>query len=298
MSEDFPRMLVVTFQHPCPYFDDSYAVNSVNVGPYGDAIMQELIPEIEKRFRCIAQPYARVLTGGSTGGWESLALQVWHPDFFGGTWSFAPDPVDFRNVEGINIYEDENAFYKVHLSAQHAVRVPIANTRNTLGEVQFTSRQRNYYELVMGTKGRSGEQLDIWSAVFGPLGEDGYFKPLFDKRTGEIDPEVALYWKENYDIRHYLETNWESVGPKLVGKLHIIAGDMDNFYLNVGCYYLEEFLESTTDPYYEGSFTFGARGSHGYRPEELSGLKLYRVMAVHITENAPPGENTGSWKYR
>lgn len=298
VSEDFPRMLVVTFQHPCPYFDDSYAVNSVNVGPYGDAIMQELIPEIEKRFRCIAQPYARVLTGGSTGGWESLALQVWHPDFFGGTWSFAPDPVDFRNVEGINIYEDENAFYKVHIRAQHAIRVPIANTRNTLGEVQFTSRQRNYYELVMGTKGRSGEQLDIWSAVFGPLGEDGYFKPLFDKRTGEIDPEVALYWKENYDIRHYLETNWESVGPKLVGKLHIIAGDMDNFYLNVGCYYLEEFLESTTDPYYEGSFTFGARGSHGYRPEELSGFKLYRVIADHITANAPPGENTGSWKYR
>ncbi len=298
VSEDFPRMLVVTFQHPCPYFDDSYAVNSVNVGPYGDAIMQELIPEIERRFRCIAQPYARVLTGGSTGGWESLALQVWHPDFFGGTWSFAPDPVDFRNVEGINIYEDENAFYKVHVRAQHSIRVPTANTRNTLGEVQFTSKQRNYYELVMGTKGRSGEQLDIWSAVFGPVGEDGYFKPLFDKRTGEIDPEVALYWKENYDIRHYLEANWESVGPKLTGKLHIIAGDMDNFYLNVGCYYLEEFLESTTDPYYEGSFTFGARGSHGYRPEELSGLKLYRVMADHITENAPPGENTGSWKYR
>ncbi len=293
-SEDFPRMLVVTFQHPCPYYDDSYAVNSVNVGPYGDAIMQELIPEVERRFRCIRKPYARVLTGGSTGGWESLALQVWHPDFFGGTWSFAPDPVDFRNVEGINIYEDRNAFYKEHEWA----RVPIANTRNTLGEVRFTSRQRNYFELVMGTKGRSGEQLDIWSAVYGPLGDDGYFKPLFNKRTGDIDPEVAQYWKENYDIRHYLETNWSTVGEKLVGKLHIICGDMDNFYLNVGCYYLEEFLESTTDPYYDGSFTFGARGGHGYRPEELSGLRLYRVMADHITKHAPPGEDTSSWKYR
>ena len=298
MAEDFPRMLVVTFQHPCPYFDDSYAVNSVNVGPYGDAIMQELIPEIEKRFRCIRKPYARVLTGGSTGGWESLALQVWHPDFFGGTWSFAPDPVDFRNVEGINIYEDRNAFYKEHIRAQTTIRVPIANTRNWRGEVQFTSRQRNYYELVCGTKGRSGEQLDIWSAVFGPLGDDGYFKPLFDKKTGEMDQEVAEYWKENYDIRHYLETNWSTVGPKLVGKIHIICGDMDNFYLNVGCYYLEEFLESTTDPHYAGSFTFGARGGHGYRPESMSGLRLYRIMADHITNNAPSGEDTERWKYR
>lgn len=298
VSQNFPRMLVVTFQHPCPYFDDSYAVNSVNVGPFGDAIMQELIPEIERRFRCIPKPYARVLTGGSTGGWESLALQVWYPDFFGGTWSFAPDPVDFRNVEGINIYQDTNAFYKVHMQAGIPVRVPIANTRNTMGEVQFTSRQRNHYELVSGTKGRSGEQLDIWSAVFGPLGEDGYFKPLFDKRTGEIDPEVAQYWKENYDIRHYLETNWETVGPKLVGKIHIICGDMDNFYLNVGCYYLEQFLASTTDPYYEGSFTFGPRGGHGWRPETMSRLNLYRIMADHITRNAPPEEDTRSWKYR
>jgi hypothetical protein len=133
--------------------------------------------------------------------------------------------------------------------------------------------------------------------VFGPLGEDGYFKPLFDKYTGEVDPEVARYWLENYDIRHYLETNWAEVGPKLVGKLHIIAGDMDNFYLNVGCYYLEAFLESTTDPYYHGSFTFGARGGHGYRPDELSGLRLYRVMADHIARNAPPGADPSSWRY-
>jgi len=297
-ADDFPRMLVVTFQHPCPYFDDSYAVNSVSVGPFGDAIMEELIPEIERRFRCIEEPYARVLTGGSTGGWESLALQVWYPDFFGGTWSFAPDPVDFRNVEGIDIYNDRNAFWKEHNQAGNIVRVPTANSRDTMGEVQFTSRQRNYYELVCGTKGRSGEQLDIWSAVFGPLGDDGYFKPLFDKVTGDIDPAVAQYWLEHYDIRYYLETNWSTLGPKLVGKINIIAGDMDNYYLNVGCYHLEEFLESTTAPYYAGSFTFGARGGHGYRPNDLAGMKLYRVMAEHILRNTPAGANTRSWSYR
>ncbi len=291
-GRDLPRMIVVTWQHPTPYFDDSYAVNSVNVGPYGDALLQELVPEIERRYRAIPEGWARVLTGGSTGGWEALALQVWNPDFFGGAWAFAPDPVDFRNVEGIDIYSDVNAFEKVH----EWRRVPIANTRREpTGEVVLTSRQRNYYELVNGTRGRSGEQLDIWSAVFGPLGADGYFQPLFDKRTGVIDPEVAQYWRENFEIRHYLETNWTEVGPSLVGKLHVYAGDMDNFYLNVGCYHLEAFLESTTDPYYAGSFDFGPRGGHGWRP--MSNLELLRMMADHITRNAPRGADTRSWKY-
>lgn len=282
LSDDFPRFIGVTLQHPTPYFDDSYAVNSANNGPYGDAIHQELIPEIEKRFRTIQAGYARLLTGGSTGGWESFALQVFYPDFYGGTWTFAPDPLDFRNVEGINIYEDENAFFR----DMGAYEVPIINTREpATGAVRLTSQQRNLMELVNGTKGRSGEQLDIWSAVFGPVGEDGYFKPLFDKRTGEIDPEVAEYWKENYDLRHYLEQNWAELGPKLQGKLHVFCGHMDNFYLNVGVYHMEEFLESTTDPYYEGYFMYGARGGHGWRPYGYD--ELLRVMARHIQENAP-----------
>lgn len=291
-GHNFPRFIAVTIQHPTPYFDDSYAVNTANNGPYGDAIHQELIPEIEKRFRVIRKPYARVLTGGSTGGWESFALQVFYPDFYGGTWSFAPDPLDFRNVEGINIYEDVNAFYKVH----EWYTVPISNTRlHTTAEVRLTSEQRNRMELVHGTKGRSGQQLDIWSAVHGPVGEDGYFKPLFDKRTGKIDPEVAKYWKENFDLRYYLEKNWSTVGPKLVGKLHIICGHMDNFYLNIGVYHMEKFLESTRTPYYAGSITYGARGSHGWRP--YTRPQLLQIMSEHITKNAPPEDDTMSWKY-
>ena len=132
INDDFPRMIVVTFQHPTPYFDDSYAVNSVNVGPYGDAIMQELIPEIEKRFRVIREPYARILSGGSTGGWESLALQIFHPDFFGGTWAYCPDSVTFTDVEGINIYKDENAFYKQF----DWRRVPTINSREVNGQIR------------------------------------------------------------------------------------------------------------------------------------------------------------------
>lgn len=287
-----PRFIAVTLQHPTPYFDDSYAVNSANNGPYGDAIHQELIPEIERQFRAIPSPYARVLTGGSTGGWESFALQVFYPDFYGGTWSFAPDPLDFRNVEGIDVYGDTNAFFKVHAWYQ----VPTANTRFApTGEVRLTSRQRNRMELVHGTKGRSGQQLDVWSSVFGPVGDDGYFKPLFDKSTGKMDSTVAQYWKENFDLRHYLETRWSEVGSKLVGKLHLICGQMDNYYLNVGVYHMEEFLENTRDPYYAGSITYGARGSHGYRPYTTD--QLLRIMGEHITKNAPPDADTSQWKY-
>jgi len=192
-SGRLPRVIMVTIQHPTPYFDDSYAVNSVNNGPYGDAIMQELIPEIEKRFRIIREPYARILSGGSTGGWESAALQIFHPDFFGGAWSYCPDSVTFSDVEGVNIYEDENAFYKVY----DWRRVPTANSRMVNGQLVMTSQQRNFFELVNGTHGRSGEQIDIWSAVFGPIGKDGYFEPLFDKRTGVINKQVAQYWGEH-----------------------------------------------------------------------------------------------------
>ncbi|MCD6332947.1 MAG: hypothetical protein J7L89_06710 [Bacteroidales bacterium] len=288
---NFPRFIAVKIQHPCPYFDDSYAVNSPAVGPYGDAIHRELIPEIEKRFRCIRESYARVLTGGSTGGWISFALQVLHPRFYGGTWSFAPDPLHFNNVEGINIYEDKNAFYKIH----EWRKVPIPNTLiPSTGMIWLTSKQRNYYELANGTKGRSGCQLDIWSAVFGPLGDDGYFKPLFNKVTGDIDPGIVPYWADHYDMRNYLEHHWKTIGPDLVGKLHVFCGDRDHFQLNFGTYATEKFLETTRDPYYAGSFTYGAREGHGFRP--MSTEQLLRMMAQHILKNTPPGKPK-DWMY-
>ena len=292
IRDDFPRMILVTFQHPNPYFDDSYAVNSVNVGPYGDAILQELIPEIEKRFRILAEPYARVLSGGSTGGWESLALQIFHPDFFGGTWSYCPDPVTFTDVEGINIYEDVNAFYKQH----EWRRVPTANTREINGEIRLTSRQRNHFELVNGTKGRSGEQLDIWSAVFGPIGDDGYFEPLFDKRTGEINSAVAEYWRDNYDLLHYLRQNWAEVGQKLVDKLHIYTGTMDNFYLNNSTRDLELWMKTTENPHYEGFFMYGDGKGHCFSGPVTQAARL-REMAQFIMRKKPDGATTPWWRY-
>ena len=293
ISDDFPRMILVTFQHPCPYFDDSYAVNSANCGPYGDAIMTELIPLLESQFRIIRETYARVLEGGSTGGWESFALQVFHPDFFGGTFSYCPDPLSFNDVEGIDIYKDKNAYYR----ESEWLKVPTPNSRRSDGSLAMTSKQRNYFELVCGTKGRSGEQLDIWAAVHGPVGEDGYTKPLFDKVTGEIDPEFALYWKENYDIKYYLEKNWKTVGPKLVGKLFVFTGDMDTYYLNNSSHVLHDFLEKTKDPYYGGFFLFAPRKPHCWSGPFDSQAERIRFIALHIAKNAPKNVENNWWKW-
>lgn len=292
MRPDFPKMVVVTFQHPAPYFDDSYAVNSVNVGPYGDAIMQELVPEVEKRFRVMREPYARVLSGGSTGGWESLALQIFHPDFFGGTWSSCPDSVTFTDVEGINIYKDANAFYKAHPNGW--LKVPTINSREVNGQVRQTSEQRNHFELVQGTKGRSGEQLDIWSAVYGPLGADGYFQPLFNKRTGEIDPTVAQYWKEHYDLLYYLQQNWATVGPKLVDKIHVYTGTADTYFLNNSTRELHDWMKTTTNPHYEGFFLYGDGKPHCWSGPATQGERL-KEMAQHIMAHKPDAATTPWW---
>jgi hypothetical protein len=292
LSDGFPRMLAATFQHPTPYFDDSYAVNSANNGPYGDAIMQELIPELERRFRVIREPYARILSGGSTGGWEAAALQIFHPDFFGGAWAYCPDSVTFTDVEGINIYEDENAFYKVY----DWRKVPTANSRMVNGQLVMTSQQRNYFELVNGTRGRSGEQLDVWSSVFGPIGSDGYFQPLFDKKTGVINKDVAAYWKEHYDLLYYLQTHWSTVGPKIVDKLFFYTGDADTYYLNNSTKELEKWMKTTENPHYEGFFMYGDNKPHCWSGPVSSWDRL-KEMAQFIQRKRPEGATTSWWTY-
>ena len=296
-SADFPRLIIVRFQHPTPYFDDSYAVNSANNGPYGDAIMTELIPYLETHFRIIRKPYARVLSGGSTGGWESLALQLYHADFFGGTWTFYPDPISFEHYQLVNIYNDDNAFFEPGHTWLRAWR-PLMRT--TEGQVEVTISQMSQLEAALGSHGRSAQQLEIWEAAYGPVGEDGYPKPLWDKLTGKIDHSVADYMRDHgYDLTAYLKQNWSRarwIGPQLVGKIHVEVGDMDNFYLNLAVYDLQEFLKTTHDPHYEGSFEFG-RPEKGHGWQSMTQEKLIRTMASHITKNAPAGEDTSAWKY-
>ena len=288
-SDDCPRMLAVTFQHPCPYYDDSYAVNSPNIGPYGDAVMKELIPAIEEKFRIIRKPYARLLSGGSTGGWESFALQLFHPDFFGGTWTGYPDPLDFRRFQLQNIYEQPNLYYTVH----EWMKVDIPETRSTDGDILFQTKDRCLFELVIGDKSRSGLVWSIWNALFTPIGEDGYPRDLWDWKTGEIDPEVAEEWKK-FDLSLFLRENWDWLGPKLVGKLHLYAGDMDNAYLNLSVVLVEEFLENTTDPYYDGVVNYGDGAPHGWMPR---GRELFELFEEHLLKYAPRGNSTSSWRY-
>src|SRR5262249_22591208 len=189
-SPNFPRYLVVKLQHANPYYDDSYAVNSAALGPYGDAIETEVLPAVEKQFRAIGQGWARFVYGGSTGGWEAMAVQMFYPDSYNGAFIACPDPVDFHAYTHINLYEDKNAFF--HAGPHTHIEQP--GMRNYLGHTLVSVRGMNQYELALGSHARSGEQYDIWQAVYSPLGADGYPQPIFDKETGEIDRKVADYW--------------------------------------------------------------------------------------------------------
>jgi hypothetical protein len=302
ISEEFPRFIIIEVQHANPYYDDSYAVNSANLGSYGDAITYELIPYIEERFRGIGEGWARFLYGGSTGGWEALAVQVFYPDEYNGTFAACPDPIDFRAYTLVDIYDEPNAYYVD--GPFKRIERPVH--RNWLGEVDQTLAEYNHLELVLGTKNRSGDQFDIWEAVYSPQGDDGYPRRLWDKRSGEIDHEIAEYWRENYDLRHILERDWETLGPKLEGKIHIYVGDMDNWYLNNAVYLMEEFLESTSDPYYGGEVDYGDRFEHCWNGDHENGNHIsrlrYNTMYIpkileRIEKAAPPGADLASWRY-
>ena len=301
ISADFPRFLVIEIEHANPYFDDSYAVNSANLGPYGDAINKELIPEIEKRFRGIGAGWARFTYGGSTGGWEALATQVFYPDMYNGAFAACPDPIDFRAYTLINLYKDPNAY----VLKGEASSVERPAFRNYLGEVFATQRDANYAELAQGDHSRSGGQYDIWQAVFGPAGTDGYPKPIFDKVTGVIDPSVAAYWRDHYDLSHIIERDWATLGPKLEGKIHIYVGNGDNYYLTDSVYFAQERLEALR-PQYKGEVAYGDRAEHCWNgdptlPNAYSRLHYnYQYLPKileHIKAAAPAGADLTSWRY-
>ena len=298
----FPRMLLIEIQHANPYYDDSYAVNSENLGPYGDAITYELIPYIEQQFRGIGQGWARFLYGGSTGGWEALAAQVAYPDEYNGCFAACPDPIDFRAYTVVNLYRDLNAYY---LESPHK-RTPRPGHRNYLGHVSATLEEINHRELALGTKSRSGGQFDVWEAVYSPVGPDGYPQRIWDKLTGDIDSNVARQWREKYDLRHIMARDWAKLGPKLAGKIHLYCGDMDNYYLNNAVYLTEEFLEGTKNPYYAGEVKYGDRAEHCWNgdpklPNALSRLRYNQMYVPKILERLqkhhPAGADLTSWRY-
>jgi hypothetical protein len=300
-GKGFPRALLIEIQHATPFYDDSYAVNSANSGPYGDAIQYELIPEIEKRFRGIGQGWARFTFGGSTGGWEAMAVQMFYPDEYNGAWVACPDPIDFRAYTVVNIYSDTNAYYR----EGPFKRVPRPGQRNYLGHVSTTLEQTNHRELALGTHSRSGDQWDVWESVYSPVGADGYPKPIWNKLSGAIDRSVADYWREHYDLSYILRRDWKTLGPKLRGKLRIYVGDMDNYYLNDAVYLVEDFLK-TANPLADAVVDYGDRDEHCWngdhtRANAYSRLRYPQMVMPWAVERmlmtAPAGADIRSWRY-
>jgi pimeloyl-ACP methyl ester carboxylesterase len=225
-GKDFIRVLL---DPDCGTGHHAFADSATN-GPRGTALVEEFIPHLEKTFPALAEPRGRFLNGHSSGGWSSLWLQVTYPEVFGGTWSTSPDPVDFHDFQRINIYAPGENMYR----DRQGKRRPIAR----MGAVPIL-----YFDWftrlddVIGW----GCQLGSFEAVFSPRGRDGRPLKLWDRFTGAIDSATAKAW-ESYDIRLILERNWPSLGPKLQGKLHVIVGALDTFYLEGAVQLLKESL--------------------------------------------------------
>jgi putative esterase len=299
---NFPRVIHVLVQHPTPYFDDSYAVNSANNGPYGDAITRDLIPYLERTFHGIGAGWARALIGGSTGGWEALGVQVFYPGDYNGAWALCPDPIDFRSYRSVNIYDERNAYY---YDDNPWKRTPKPGYRDYRDHLYSTFEDRNLVELALGTHGRSGGQHDGWAAVFGPVGADGYYKPLYDKATGAIDRDVATYWRDHYDLRYILQRDWATLGPMLRGKIHITSGTMDNGYLNNAVYQTEEFFR-TADPPADVEIVYGERREHCFTgdtsvPNAAGSRTLHQrylpAIAAWMRKTASAGADVATWQY-
>jgi hypothetical protein len=298
-----PRVILIYVQNANPYYDDSYDVDSANVGPYGSAINEELIPAIEQKYRGIGQGWARATFGGSTGGWEALATQVFYPDFYNGTWAACPDPVDFHAYQNIDLYDDTNAFVRKGDFAE----IPIAADRKPDGTVIALTGDEYAFEYVLGTHGRSTEQWDIWQAVFSPAGADGYPAQIIDPVTGDIDKKVLAYWHDHYDLTAILKHDWPTLGPKLEGKLHLAVGDGDTYFLNNAVHLLQKELDATRSPHSDATFQYGPGMPHCYTggPPEYTMQQnnadwIQRVlpqMVDHMLATAPVGADTKSWRY-
>jgi S-formylglutathione hydrolase FrmB len=261
------RFVQVMLDGAGPY-GDPYQVDSANNGPYGAALTEEVIPLVEKTYRCLGTRESRFTTGGSTGGWVSLALQVFYPDYFNGCWSQCPDSVTFSAFELIDIYRDKNAYV-------NRFGFERASKRTIDGDTVFTLRHEVQIERVLGRGGRwelGGRDWCAWNATYGPRGADGKPAPLWDGKTGAIDPTVLNHW-EKYDLVRVLDRNWSNLGPKLAGgKVHVWVGDADDYFLNNAVHRLKATLSRQTAPKFDGKILIDMRQPHtsgGWSDEQM-----------------------------
>ncbi|GAA1721873.1 alpha/beta hydrolase-fold protein [Fodinicola feengrottensis] len=289
LSASAPRFISIVFREENPFYDSSYVVDSPNVGPYGTATNHELVPYLDGHFRTIAQPWARVTSGGSTGGWESLASEVFYPDVYGGAFSGYPDPVDFHRYQIVNIYSDANGYFVQN----EWDRVERPDSRTVDGEIQYTNLQENHYELARGDHDRSEGAWAVWEAVYGPRGADGYPALVWDKKTGQINHTVAASWQAK-DIRAYLASHWSTVGPLVRGKIYLYVGDTDTYYLNDAVQLLQQQLDAETSPPADATFVYGRAKPHGWSPYTTQ--QWFAIYAAYVAKHAPPESATTPWR--
>jgi hypothetical protein len=283
-----PKFIMVTFRHEAPYYDDSYAVNTANLGPYGDAINEELIPHIEDTFHTIRAPYARIQDGGSTGGWESIANVIYRPDLFGVCFSSYPDSLDFHRHQDIELYTASNAYQRADGSFVPSIRTHVNGSEVILATV----KQENQWELTFGTASRSFNQWDVWNAVFGVQGYNNYPLEPWDKVTGEIYPEAVEYWKP-FDLSDYVVTNFNSsknLGAALAGRIFVYVGTWDNYFLNEGVMEFQKRTDAAGGPGW-ANVTILPEKPHGgnYQAREI--WDYLELVESWVADHAPDGAN-------
>jgi len=273
-----PQVICVNFRHANMFYDDSYMVNSANLGPYGDAFVKEVVPAIEAKYGGLGIPEGRILVGGSTGGWISAALQLFYPDFFGGTWPGFADSLDFHGYQVADLYNDESVY-----EVRHPWRtMERPGARDTRGNIMWTMREEHYHELAVGGDLAHGMgQYGIYQAVFSPCGEDGYPVTAYDPITGDIRKDVVEHWHDHYDLAAYLDEHHEELMPLISHKFHLRAGDMDNFYLNLGHWSFTEVLEKYGHTGY--SVTFPRVGHDG----NITIIEMLEEMRDYLKEYLP-----------
>jgi hypothetical protein len=275
-----PPMIWVMLDESCPEGTHEFA-DSVNNGPWGAALTTEFIPYLESKYRMDAKPSSRLLNGHSSGGWATLQLQVNYPKIFGGTWSTSPDPSDFHNFSNIDLYAPHANVYR----KQDGSKYPIMRDK---GQVLATFEQLARMEAVMGPY---GGQIASFDYVFSPRGPGGEPEPMFDHVTGDVNPDVVAYWREHYDLAHIVETHWAERGADLKGRIHLIVGTADTFYLDGAAHKLDAVLSRLGG---DGHFTYVPDRTHFdlYRVDK-DPQGLFDEIGQQMWDVARPGEN---WK--
>jgi enterochelin esterase-like enzyme len=275
-SGKMPPMFWVMLDESLPQGTHEFA-DSVNDGPWGSALTTEFIPGLEQKYRMEAKPAGRLLNGHSSGGWATLQLQVNYPKIFGGTWSTSPDPSDFHDFTNVDLYApDANLYRKPDGSA-----VPIMRDK---GKVLATMEQLARLEEVLGPY---GGQISSFDWVFSPKGASGAPEPMFNRATGRVHPDVMAYWRDHYDLAHIVESTWTERGADLKGRLHLIVGTADTFYLDGSAHKFEAVLNRLGA---EPHFVYLPDRTHFDLYEEgKDQMALFDKIAAEMWEVARPG---------